>query len=153
TIAGNGNTATITTNGMVGAGSTIVVRITANVTETASGTIINGISVWSPDRDPNTNDPDDEDDTNPIPIDTTVGIPNLFTPNGDGLNDRYVVKNLMQYSDRELLLLNRWGNQVYKSTNYNNDWDGGTLAEGTYYYILRVRSGNGEWQTFKGAVA
>lgn len=48
--------------------------------------------------------------------------------------------------------MNRWGNQVFKSDNYNNDWDGGSLAEGTYYYILRYRNG-GDWKTAKGPVA
>jgi|GEM_PF-1164493 len=154
TVSGGGNQATITTTDAVGVNSTIVVKITANVSESAAGTITNGITVWAPDRDPDTDDPDDEDDTDPVPVDATLVIPNLFTPNGDGLNDLFVIKNLLQYQGRELTVINRWGNQVYKSNNYNNDWDGGSLAEGTYYYILRVRSNNnGEWQTYKGAVA
>jgi len=154
TVVGAGNQATIATTGAIDVGSTIVIRITADVAVTAAGTITNGITVWGPDRDPDTDDPDDEDDTNPIPVDATLVIPNLFTPNGDGLNDLFVIRNLLQYQGRELMVINRWGNQVYKSNNYNNDWDGGSLAEGTYYYILRVRNGNnGEWQTHKGAVA
>ncbi len=153
TISGNGNEATVTTTGEIAVGSNIVVRITADVASTASGTITNGIAVWAPGKDPNADDPDDEDVAGPIPVDATLVIPNLFTPNGDGLNDQFVIKNLLQYQHRELLVLNRWGNQVYKSANYNNDWDGGTLGEGTYYYILRVRNGNGEWQTYKGAIA
>jgi len=153
-IVGAGNQATITTTGAIGVGSTLVIRITADVAATATGTITNGITVWAPDKNPDTEDPDDTDDTNPIPVDATLVIPNLFTPNGDGLNDLFVIKNLLQYQGRELMVINRWGNQVYKSNNYNNDWDGGSLAEGTYYYILRVRNGaNGEWQTHKGAVA
>ncbi len=152
TVSGTGNTATLTTTGVVGVGATISVRITATVAETATGTITNGITVWGPDNNPDTDDPDDEDDTGPIPVDATLHIPNVFTPNGDGLNDRFVIKNLLQYQGRELTVVNRWGNQVYKSDNYNNDWDGGSLAEGTYYYILRYRNG-GEWKTAKGPVA
>jgi len=152
TVSGSGNTATLTTTGVVGVGATISVRITADVAETATGTITNGISVWGPDSDPDTDEPDDEDDTNPIPVDATLHIPNVFTPNGDGLNDRFVIKNLLQYQGRELIVVNRWGNQVFKSDNYNNDWDGGSLAEGTYYYILRYRNG-GDWKTAKGPVA
>src|SRR5690606_31074823 len=79
TVSGTGNSATLTTTGVVGAGATIVVSITANVEETAMGTITNGISVWGPDSDPGTDDPDDEDDTNPIPVDATLDIPNVFT--------------------------------------------------------------------------
>src|SRR5690606_9746457 len=154
TVAGTANQATLTTSGTLEAGSSIVIKITADIAADATGTITNGIRVWAPDRDPDDDDPDDEDNTDPVPVDAELVIPNLFTPNGDGLNDRFVIKNLMQYQGRELLIVNRWGNQVYKSNNYNNDWDGGSLAEGTYYYILRVRKGNtGEWRTYKGAVA
>src|SRR5690606_26516637 len=154
TVSGTGNSATLTTTGAISVGETIVVRITATVAPTATGTVTNGIAVWAPDRSRDTEDPDDEDNSDPVPVDATLEIPNLFTPNGDGLNDQFVIRNLLQYQNRELLILNRWGNQVYKSTNYNNDWDGGSLAEGTYYYILRVRGNDGgDWQTHKGAVA
>ena len=89
-----------------------------------------------------------------MPIDVVLVVPNLFTPNGDGINDQFVIRNLMQYQQRELTVLNRWGNQVFRSNNYNNDWDGGSLGEGTYFYILRVRDSSGEgWQVHKGAVA
>lgn len=79
-------------------------------------------------------------------------IPNGFTPNGDGLNDRFVIRGLEFYPDNRLLIFNRWGNEVYSVTAYKNDWDGASLSPGTYYYIFELRLHSGHWQTFKGFV-
>jgi gliding motility-associated-like protein/uncharacterized repeat protein (TIGR01451 family) len=77
-------------------------------------------------------------------------ISNVFTPNGDGVNDTFVIPGLETYSDTELTIINRWGNTVYQKTNYKNDWDGSGLAEGTYYYVLRAKNKAGVWDTYKG---
>jgi gliding motility-associated-like protein/uncharacterized repeat protein (TIGR01451 family) len=77
-------------------------------------------------------------------------IPNIFTPNGDGVNDKFIIPDLETYSDTELTIINRWGNTVYKKTNYKNDWDGQGLAEGTYFYVLRAKNNAGVWDTYKG---
>lgn len=76
-------------------------------------------------------------------IPATLTIPDAFSPNGDGINDQFVI---LHSSDLKLKLeiYNRWGNRVYLSNDYLNDWDGkGTdnflgqdLPAGTYYYIL-----------------
>jgi gliding motility-associated-like protein/uncharacterized repeat protein (TIGR01451 family) len=79
-------------------------------------------------------------------------IPNIFTPNGDGKNDVFQIKGLESYPGSQLLIFNRWGNEVYKSDDYLNNWDGSNLAEGTYYYILNRRELNGGITTFKGWV-
>ena len=79
-------------------------------------------------------------------------IPNIFTPNGDGKNDVFKIKGLESYPGSQLLIFNRWGNEVYKADNYLNNWDGGSLAEGTYYYILNRRDLTGSINTFKGWV-
>src|SRR5690606_32167655 len=84
-IQGNANQAIITTTGAVAAGNAIVVKIRAKVDEQASGTITNGIAIWSKDKNPDTDMPDDEDSSGPVPVDTQISIPNLFTPNGDGV--------------------------------------------------------------------
>jgi gliding motility-associated-like protein len=63
---------------------------------------------------------------------------NAFSPNNDGINDLWVVKNLGFYPDNTLVVLNRWGNEVYRMNSYQNNWDGSHLSEGTYYYILKV---------------
>ncbi len=152
TIQGNANQATVTTTGAISNGGEIRVSIRAKVDERASGTITNGIEVWGDSKDPDDDEPDDRDDTDPTPVDSELLIPNLFTPNGDGLNDRFTIKGLMQYDQRELTIINRWGNRVYHSNQYNNDWDGGSLPEGTYFYILEV-SKNGSVSLYRGPIA
>jgi len=80
-----------------------------------------------------------------IDFDTNVSIPNVFTPNGDGVNDVFFIRNLPQ--DARLIITNRWGNQVYSSSAYQNDWDGGSAADGVYYYRVQASE-----QTFTGWV-
>ncbi|MBK1442821.1 hypothetical protein JHJ32_22705, partial [Parapedobacter sp. ISTM3] len=55
-------------------GGTITVSVTADVDADAPATIANGISVWGPDNDPDTDTPDDEDDTPEIPVDRTSNL-------------------------------------------------------------------------------
>jgi gliding motility-associated-like protein len=65
-------------------------------------------------------------------------VPNVFTPNGDGVNDFFEVPNLDKYVSNELVIVNRWGQKVYEASNYDNDWDGDSNPDGTYFYILRA---------------
>lgn len=66
---------------------------------------------------------------------------NVVTPNGDGINDYLVFPNLEMFPNSKLLVYNRWGNLVYESNNYANDWSPIGLSEGTYYYILQKTAG------------
>jgi gliding motility-associated-like protein/uncharacterized repeat protein (TIGR01451 family) len=79
-------------------------------------------------------------------------ISNVFTPNGDGINDTFVIPGLETYSDTELTIINRWGNTIYQKTNYKNDWDGQGMVEGTYFYVLKAKNKAGVWDTYKGYV-
>ncbi|MDT0621043.1 gliding motility-associated C-terminal domain-containing protein [Croceitalea vernalis] len=67
-------------------------------------------------------------------------ICNLFTPNGDGINDFLVLVGHENYPNNTLLIYDRYGNNVYASRGYNSTWDGtgenGNLPKGTYFYIL-----------------
>jgi gliding motility-associated-like protein len=70
-------------------------------------------------------------------------IPNAFSPNGDGLNDRFYIKALEYYQDVKFRVFNKWGNIVYESGEYHNEWEGTNkenkmLIDDTYYYILDV---------------
>ena len=77
-------------------------------------------------------------------------VPNIFTPNGDNVNDTFFIPGLDTYSENELTIINRWGNHVYEKKDYKNDWSGQGLVEGTYYYLLRVKNRAGAWDVYKG---
>lgn len=62
--------------------------------------------------------------------------PNVVTPGTDGVNDYLVFDGLAQYEQTSLVVYNRWGNLVYESADYRNDWKPDTV-DGVYYYILR----------------
>ena len=72
---------------------------------------------------------------------TSFGVMNLITPNGDGYNDNFEIFDLYRIGPCEVNIFNRWGSEVFSSTNYNNDWqgtfNGNRLQEGTYYYIIK----------------
>ena len=81
-------------------------------------------------------------------------IPEAFSPNGDGINDKFEIKGLAKYKTVEIEIFNRWGNVVYRSANYGEGpgkdgfWDGtaqmgvrigsGPVPSGTYFYILKL---------------
>ncbi|WP_256013646.1 Ig-like domain-containing protein [Desertivirga xinjiangensis] len=73
-------------------------------------------------------------------------IPEGFSPNNDGTNDTFVIRNA-RGGKIEIEIFNRWGNRVYRSADYQNDWDGRCqeklclgqdLPTGTYYYIIHL---------------
>ncbi|MEJ6981373.1 MBG domain-containing protein [Pedobacter sp. P351] len=70
---------------------------------------------------------------------------NILSPNGDGVNDIWVVKNIDLYPDNEVRVFDRAERLVYTKKGYLNDWDGTSngdaLTEGTYYYIITLGSG------------
>lgn len=65
-----------------------------------------------------------------------VTVPNVFTPNGDGYNDFFVIKGLKDYPNTLVQIFNRWGKKVYESTNYQNDWDGKNQNDGVYFFVI-----------------
>jgi gliding motility-associated-like protein len=77
---------------------------------------------------------------------------NVITPNGDGFNDLFVIKNIASIKPCKLAIYNRWGDELFSTSDYQNNWDGTykgkKLPEGTYYYVLETRDG----KVYKGAV-
>ncbi len=81
-------------------------------------------------------------DTITITVETCDVIPpNVFTPNGDGTNDMLVFTGLENFPGSSLFVYNRWGNKIYETADYRNDWNGGGVEDGVYYYILNQSDG------------
>ena len=76
-------------------------------------------------------------------------FPNVVTPNGDGINDRFVIQNLitgMGYPANTLDIYNKWGARVYHKENISRDedfWDPANMPAGTYFYRFSARGYNG----------
>ena len=76
------------------------------------------------------------------PAPPEISLPNIITPNGDGFNDILHIDYLDLYDVKILTIYNRWGTPVYQSDDYQNDWDGGNVADGVYFYVLELQKGN-----------
>jgi gliding motility-associated-like protein len=82
---------------------------------------------------------------------------NVFTPNGDGINDKFIpaIEGSTAY---DIKIFNRWGQKVFESTNKDNNWDGNdqnthqACPDGTYYYVWKFTIIGGIDKTINGAV-
>ncbi|MBX2962232.1 MAG: HYR domain-containing protein [Cyclobacteriaceae bacterium] len=87
-----------------------------------------------------------------------VEIPKLITPNGDGVNDTWEIKNIQRASSNSVTVFDRWGSVIYQATGYNNQsvvWAGqnknnALVPTGTYFYIVEAITGNEKfrWEGF-----
>jgi len=86
--------------------------------------------------------------------DMILVIPNVFTPNGDGVNDGFFVTT-KGVKSIEGFIMNRWGQLMFEWTGLNTVWDGkapngNVETEGTYFYVIKATSFTGKTETFKG---
>ncbi|MBW6484058.1 MAG: gliding motility-associated C-terminal domain-containing protein [Vicingaceae bacterium] len=85
----------------------------------------------------------------------TIYIPNVFTPNNDGINDIFEVKG-SYIENIEVTIFNRWGNELYTWKDINDGWDGNYKGElvpdGTYFYLINVEFENREKKNLTGSV-
>lgn len=65
-----------------------------------------------------------------------IEIPNIFTPNGDNFNELFFIKGLESFPNTRVEIYNRWGNLIYETDNYKNDWRATDAPDGVYYYIV-----------------
>lgn len=109
------------------------------------------------DSDGDTN-PKNNNDVTPIKLPfCELFVPDAFSPNSDGKNDKFVINGLNCRSIT-LNVFNRWGSKIYENTDYDNNWNGtasvkntfsgnSLLPQGTYYYILQYNDGEKEVKT------
>ena len=91
-----------------------------------------------------------------VTIETLLFFPTTFSPNGDDINEKWVIEGIEKYPNCLVRIFNRWGQEVYQSTNYNESkaWDGTSndkpLAEGVYFYTVDLNEDN--TSLYKGSI-
>ena len=79
--------------------------------------------------------------TPPPPPPIQLYVPNFITPNNDGVNDKFVLE--IDPQDRvELRVYSRWGNLIYSSDDYKNNYSPTNIADGVYAFWIRIYVGN-----------
>jgi gliding motility-associated-like protein len=72
-------------------------------------------------------------------------VPNIFSPNGDGIHDKWEIPYLISYPGCMVDIYNRYGQLIYHSVGYDKPWDGtvngNQVPVGTYYYIIDPKNG------------
>lgn len=76
-----------------------------------------------------------------VNLDYVFDVKDVITPNNDGMNDVWYIKNIESYKDNEVTVFNRDGNIVYNKKEYTNDWEGTfngqQLPDGAYFYVIK----------------
>lgn len=82
-----------------------------------------------------------------------TGKIHTLTLNGHDANCHLEIPGLLSYPNNELVVFNRYSDQVYQKRHYANDWDGSNLPAGSYYYLLTIYLDNSVVQKYNGAIA
>jgi gliding motility-associated-like protein len=81
-----------------------------------------------------------------VSVSGALNIPNTFTPNGDGVNDTWVIDQINQYPDCKVTVFNKMGNKVFESVGYTQPWQGkfkdNDLPFDVYYYVIDLKCGS-----------
>jgi gliding motility-associated-like protein len=96
-------------------------------------------------------------DTLNLDSNSTIQMPNVFTPNGDGVNDLFLPINPNEVGSATFTIYNRWGSKLFESFTILHGWDGRTTAgaevtEGTYFWVINYQDLKGDSKTKKGFV-
>ncbi|MCF2504382.1 gliding motility-associated C-terminal domain-containing protein [Dyadobacter sp. CY107] len=67
-----------------------------------------------------------------------LSIPDAFTPNEDGINDKWELGGIDSYPDAEVTIYNRWGNVIFHSKGYSKPFDGASSQAGVYHYKIKL---------------
>lgn len=88
-----------------------------------------------------------------------VKVPNVFSPNGDGENDEWIITGLDTYPNAIIRIYNRWGSPVHRTLNVSEAWNGlknnsgGKLPVATYYYVIELGIINPDLNVITGTVS
>jgi gliding motility-associated-like protein/uncharacterized repeat protein (TIGR01451 family) len=136
----------IWTVGSMNVASVETLTITAIVM--VSGNYINEASIIASENDSVISN--NVSSVEPIPSD--FFIPEGFSPNGDGINDLFVIRGILNFPSNEFKIFNRWGALIFEANPYTNSWDGksesnmnvggDTLPVSTYFYVLDLKDGS-----------
>ena len=140
----------------------------ASIAWSPGGSIVSGINTFGPLVKPNTTTTytltvqdlqgcTSTDNAVVTVIPYCIKVMDAFTPNSDGMNDRWLVTDGSACTSKvSVTVFNRYGGKVYQNDNYQNNWegtfDGKAVADGTYYYVVIYRLINGQTVTKKGDV-
>jgi len=134
-------------------GASEILTITANVI--TGGNYVNTAIVYGNETDNNMSNNVSSIETFP----TDFFIPEGFSPNGDDINDLFVIRGIDNYPSNTFTIYNRWGSEVFQATPYQNTWAGKStkglriggddLPMGTYFYILDLGDGSA---IYKGTI-
>jgi gliding motility-associated-like protein len=164
----------VTSASTLGAGKSDSVFLSLIVKPSAAGKQLNNVAIIQ-GKTPFGNPMQSSDDPTINPADTSgntkrdatpfvlpiadIIIPGGFSPNNDGVDDYFVIKRPVG-ATIGLLVFNRWGNPVYSSNNYQNDWGGrgvdnflgDYVPKGTYFYVVTVTDQLGEIKKMSGSI-
>jgi len=79
-------------------------------------------------------------------------LPNVVTPNFDNVNDIYTPISSSGIIELNFIVFNRWGNKLFETQDLNVNWDASTVSDGTYYYIVKYKDQNQNWNSQQGVV-
>ena len=77
---------------------------------------------------------------------------NVMTPNGDGINDFFEIGRNALWPNAQIYIYDRWGQKVFQTVHYQNDWDGAGLPAGVYYYVIELNEPNIKDDTYTGSI-
>ncbi|MFN8308663.1 MAG: gliding motility-associated C-terminal domain-containing protein [Chitinophagales bacterium] len=87
---------------------------------------------------------------------TNLFIPDVITPNGDGINDFWHIRDLERYPNNSVRVINRWGDEVMNESPYGQSWrgtwNGKDLPGATYYFVIKIKNDEGKEAVFNGPI-
>ncbi len=90
------------------------------------------------------------------PFNDCISIPNTFTPNGDGINDEWIIENIEMFKDAAVTVFNRWGHKIYEAKGNIKPWDGTykgrKLPVGSYMYVINLHHTNTDRDKYLGII-